>query len=119
AHVGHYFVLAGAAARVGEVVVPRGTRVGYVELAMVAEVARAHAAVSRCPRVAIVSTGDELVSVEESPGPYQIRNSNSISLAAQVTLAGGQPIIYPTARDEVTEIRQRIESGSQDDIIVL
>ena len=70
--VGHHFVLAGAEARVGEVVVPRGTRIGYVELAMVAEVGRARVAVSRCPRVAILSTGDELVSVEESPGPYHL-----------------------------------------------
>ncbi|HXQ27165.1 MAG TPA: gephyrin-like molybdotransferase Glp [Candidatus Acidoferrales bacterium] len=119
AHSGQHFVLAGAEARVGEVVVRRGTRLSYAELAMAAEVGRARVEVSRRPRVAILSTGDELVSVDRAPGPFQIRNSNNISLAAQVTLAGGEPILAGNAKDEAAELRARIEQGLDADILVL
>src|SRR5277367_1595323 len=81
---GRNYVLAGSESRVGEVVVAKGDRLGYPELAMAAQVGRSQVAVVRRPRVAILSTGDELVSIEQAPGPFQIRNSNSISLAAQV-----------------------------------
>src|SRR5271168_4612048 len=80
ARAGQYYVLAGAEARIGEVVVPRGARLGYAELAMAAEVGHARIEVARRPRVAILSTGDELVPVDCPPGPFQIRNSNNISL---------------------------------------
>jgi molybdopterin molybdotransferase len=119
AHAGQYYVLAGAEARVGEVVVARGVRLGYAELAMAAEVGRARIEVSRRPRVAILSTGDELVPLDRAPGPFQIRNSNNTSLAAQVTLAGGEPLAAGSAKDEVAELRTRIEQGLQADLLLL
>src|SRR5579862_259444 len=96
---GQNYVLAGAETRVGEVVVKRGTKLGYAELAMVAQVGKAKVAVSQRPRVAVLSTGDEVVAVTQAPGPYQIRNSNSVSLGAQVTLAGGEPVLLGNAPD--------------------
>jgi molybdopterin molybdotransferase len=50
--------------------------------------------------VAVLATGDELVEPEEQPLPYQIRNSNGYSLAAQILAAGGDPLQFPIARDE-------------------
>jgi molybdopterin molybdotransferase len=119
ARAGQYYVLAGAEARIGEVVVSRGTRLGYAELAMAAEVGRARIEVTRRPRVAILSTGDELVPVDCPPGPFQIRNSNNISLAAQVALAGGEPLAAGSAKDEVAELRARIEQGLESDLLLL
>jgi molybdopterin molybdotransferase len=119
ARVGQHYVLAGAEARVGEVVVPRGTRLGYPDLAMAAEVGRARVSVYRKPRVAILSTGDELVSVGEAVGPFQIRNSNNISLAAQVALAGGEPLLSGNARDEVAQLRERFEQALEADMLVI
>ena len=119
ARAGQYYVLAGAEARVGEVVVSRGTRLGYAELAMAAEVGRARIEVSRRPRVTILSTGDELVPLDRTPGPFQIRNSNNISLAAQVSLAGGEPLPAGSAKDEVAELRARIEQGLEADLLLL
>ena len=119
ARPGQYYVLAGAEARVGEVVVSRGTRLGYAELAVAAEVGHARIEVSRRPRVAILSTGDELVPVDRAPGPFQIRNSNNISLAAQVTLAGGEPLAAGSAKDEIAELRARIEQGLEADLLLL
>jgi molybdopterin molybdotransferase len=119
ARAGQYYVLAGAEARVGEVVVARGTRLGYAELAVAAEVGHARIEVGRRPRVAILSTGDELVSLDGAPGPFQIRNSNNVSLAAQVALAGGTPIDIGSAKDELAELRARIERGLQFDLLLL
>ncbi len=119
ARAGRHFVLAGAEARVGEVLVPRGARLGYAELAVAAEVGHVRVEVSRRPRVAILSTGDELVALGEKPGPFQIRNSNNVSLAAQVALAGGEPVLEGSALDDVAELRVRIERGLAADMLLL
>jgi molybdopterin molybdotransferase len=116
---GQHFVHAGAEARVGEVVVTRGTRISYAELAMAAEVGRVRLQVIRRPRVAILSTGDEVVEVDQKPGPFQIRNSNTISLSAQVELAGGEPVPLENARDDMAELRAKIEKGLESDILLL
>src|SRR5580658_8041538 len=119
ARLGQYYVLAGAEARIGEVVVTRGTRLGYAELAVAAEVGHARIEVCRRPRVAILSTGDELVPVDGSPGPFQIRNSNNVSLAAQVALAGAEPVGIGHAKDEIADLRARIEQGFESDMLLL
>ena len=116
---GQYYVLAGAEARVGEVVVPRGTRLGYAELAVAAEVGHARLEVTRRPRIAILSTGDELVPLGGTPGPFQIRNSNNVSLSAQVALAAGEPVDLGSAKDELADLRARIEQGLQSDMLLL
>lgn len=119
AKAGQAYVLAGAEARVGEVMLPRGTRMSYAELAVAAEVGAAELPVFRQPLIAILSTGDELVSVDQTPGAFQIRNSNNISLAAQVTLAGGDPILSGSSRDDAGELRERIERALDADMLIL
>jgi molybdopterin molybdotransferase len=113
------YVMAGAESRVGEIVILSGARLGFAELAMAAQVGRTRVEVSRRPRVAILTTGDEIVGVDEKPGPYQIRNSNAMSLAALVTMAGGDPIILKNAPDSIAQIRAQIEEGLDADILVL
>jgi molybdopterin molybdotransferase len=119
AHPHHNFVLAGSETRAGEVVVKAGTRLGYAELAMAAQVGRSRIIVSKRPCVAILSTGDEVVVVDQTPGPFQIRNSNTVSLAAQVALAGGEPILLGIAPDEIGQLRVLIERGLEADMLVL
>ncbi len=119
ATAGQNIVPAAAEARLGEALVARGTRLGYAELALVAQVGAVRLPVARRPRVAILSTGDEIVDVSKTPGPFEIRNSNSVSLAAQVALAGGEPVALGNARDEVAELRARIQRGLDADILVL
>jgi molybdopterin molybdotransferase len=116
---GQHIVPAGKEARTGEVVVVRGSRLTYAELAMAAQVGRIKVIVSRRPRVAVLSTGDEVVPVGSKPGPFQIRNSNSVSLAAQVALAGAEPIMLGNAPDELRQLRRLIERGLESDILVL
>ena len=116
---GQNIVPAAAEARSGETLVARGTRLGYAELSLVAQVGAVRLPVARCPRVAILSTGDEIVDVSKTPGPFEIRNSNSVSLAAQVALAGGEAVALGNAPDEVAELRARIQRGLDADVLVL
>jgi molybdopterin molybdotransferase len=118
ATAGQNIVPAAAEARSGETLVARGTRLGYAELALVAQVGAVGIPVARRPRVAILSTGDEIV-VSKTPSPFEIRNSNSVSLAAQVALASGEPVVLGNAPDEVAELRARIQRGLDSDILVL
>jgi molybdopterin molybdotransferase len=71
------------------------------------------------PRVAILTTGDEIVAVDAQPDAAQIRNSNSYSLAAQVQQAGGEPVLLPIAPDEPRRLRQLIEQGLQSDLLIM
>jgi len=116
---GQNVVGAGSEARAGGLVLARGTRIGYAELAAAAQVGRIHLPVAVRARVAILSTGDEVIAVDKSPGCFEIRNSNSVSLATQVAQAGGEPIILGNARDDVGELRAAIECGLDSEILVL
>jgi len=71
------------------------------------------------PRVAILSTGDEVVDIEVPPGPTQIRNSNTYSLAAQVSAAGGEPVLLPIAPDQSLRLRELISDGFEADLLLL
>ena len=119
AQPGLNYVHAGKEAPAGEIVVPRGSRLGFSELAMAAQVGYTQIVVARKPRIAILTTGDEIVDVNETPGPYEIRNSNSSTLAALVTLAGGEPVICGNAPDNIAELRKHIEHGLKEDALVL
>src|SRR5262249_2696570 len=71
------------------------------------------------PRVALLSTGDELVEVRETPGPQQIRNSNSYSLAAQVEAAGGEAMRLPVAPDEPRKLTTLLHAGLAADMLLV
>ena len=117
---GENVVPAGAESQAGDGLLSAGTRMQAAQIAMVAAVGRARLSVYRKPRVAILSTGDELVDVSETPGPNQIRNSNSYSLCAQVTEAGGDPLQLPTAPDEERKLTTLMHAGlDSSDLLLL
>ena len=103
----------------GQILLSPGTRLGYAELALAAQIGTVQLRCASKPRVAILSTGDEVVSIDHTPGPFQIRNSNSVSLAAQVRLAGGEPVVLGNAADRVEDLREKISRGLTHDILVL
>jgi molybdopterin molybdotransferase len=119
ANAGQNIVPRGSEAKSGEKLLAGGTRLGFAELALAAQVGEAELQCAAKPRVAILSTGDEVVAVDELPGPYQIRNSNSVSLAAQVRLSGGEPVLLGKAGDKAEELREKIERGLKEDVLVL
>ncbi len=91
-----------------------GPRIGAL-----AELGRAVVSTRRRPEVAILATGDELVPINESPGPAQIRNSNASMLAAQIESAGGIPVSIGIARDNRDELQRKIQQGLKCDVLVL
>ncbi len=119
AEAGQNVVPRGSEAKAGQLLLKPGARLGYAELALLGQVGHAEVGVFRRPRVAILSTGNEVVEVSQQPGPFQIRNSNTVSLAAQVELAGAEPVPLPNAPDEPTKLRALIERGLQEDVLVL
>ena len=116
---GENVVPAGAEARRGDVMVPRGTRVHHAAVAVAAAVGRPELAVHRRPCVAVLATGDELVDINLPPGPNEIRNSNSYSLAAQVNEAGGEAMMLPVARDEADGLALLLGKGLNTDLLLL
>jgi molybdopterin molybdotransferase len=74
--------------------------------------------VYRKPRVAILSTGDELVELGDPSGLGKIVNSNSHALAAAIVEAGGDPILLGIARDEREDLRTRVSEGLAADVLV-
>jgi molybdopterin molybdotransferase len=116
---GQNIVPSGSEVKSGATVLLPSTRLGFAELALAAQVGATELTCAARPRVAILSTGDEVVAVDAKPGPFQIRNSNSVSLSAQVRLAGGEPVLLGNAPDQIGELRMKIERGLKEDILVL
>jgi molybdopterin molybdotransferase len=109
----------GSEARAGQKLLSVGQRLGYAELALAAQVGAARVEVFRKPRVALLSTGDEVVAMDAQPGPFEIRNSNCVSLAAQAELAGAEPTVLGNAPDRVEDLRRMIQQGLEADALVL
>ena len=109
----------GSEARQGDTQLSVGALIGYSEIAALGQVGQVSVPVYRRPRVAVLSTGDEVVQASETPGAVQIRNSNSFSLGAQVALAGGEPVLLGNARDEEKELEECLRKGLQQDLLVI
>ena len=116
---GKNLIFQGSETREGAVVLEAGSLLGYPEIALLGSVGCDRVEVHRRPEVAILSTGDEVLPIEATPEPYQIRNSNAYSLAAQVLRAGAEPRILPIAPDVQDRTRDLIEDGLRSDLLLL
>ncbi len=119
AQAGQNVVARGSEARASQTILQPGMRLGFAELALAAQVGVVQLQCTKRPRVAILSTGDEVVLIDQQPGEFQIRNSNSVSLAAQVRIAGGEPVVLGNAADRTDDLGEKIEHGLREDILVL
>lgn len=106
-------------AAAGEILLQTGKRLDYTDIALLASVGRARISVYRKPVVAVIATGDEIVEIAETPRPFQIRNSNLYSLAAQVRRAGGEPRLLPVARDNPEHTGEIVGQGLTADLLLL
>jgi molybdopterin molybdotransferase len=119
AQPGQHIVAQGGEARAGDRLVEPGRRIGFAELALLAEVGYARPLVFRQPRVAVLATGDEIVPIQQNPGPFQIRDTNSLALSAQVARAGGRPGAVSRSPDLMAELTGKIRACLGADILVL
>ena len=117
--IGENIVAQGAQARAGDELLSPGTAIGFAQIALAGSCGCASLDVFPRPRVAILSTGDELVPVEATPAPGQIRNSSSHMLAAQVAAAGGEPWILPIAADTAEALDTALEQGARADLLLI
>lgn len=92
----------------GAEVIARGQRLGGPEIAVLAALQRSTVPVFRRPRMAILSTGSELVRIDQSPGPGQIVDSNQQGLATLVREAGGEPLNLGIVPDQPQVLREQI-----------
>jgi molybdopterin molybdotransferase len=89
-------------------------------IAVLASLGIGRVSVRRCPVVAILSTGDELVEPGEPLGAGQIHDANSLSLAAAVQEAGGEPLVLPRVRDDPAAIEAALADGAaRSDVLVV
>lgn len=117
--VGEFINPRAAEARCGAMLIEAGSRLSYSEIALAAGAGLTALDVCARPRVAIVSTGDEIVPIDAAPLPHQVRNSNASSLAAQVRRAGGIAEILPPARDTHPETRAALSRGLTADLLLV
>ncbi len=109
----------GAEVSRGQVVLRTGSRLRPPEIGLLAAVGQSRVAVRPRPRVAIISTGNEIVEAHESPSPGQIRNSNGSMIVALVTRAGATPQYLGIARDTTDDLKRRATQGLEADILIL
>jgi molybdopterin molybdotransferase len=116
---GENIVAQGTQARAGDELLPAGSAIGFAQIALAATCGYAALDVFSRPRVAILTTGDELVPVESSPAPGQIRNSNAPMLAAMVAAAGGEPWVLPTAADDAESLQVALAKAAKADMLLI
>lgn len=104
--------------RPGDHVLSPGQRLGPAEIGLLATLGHSPVRVHRRPRVAVLSTGNELADLGVEPGPGQIPNTNTYSLMAQSWEAGAMPVNLGIARDDLTAIEQRVQWGREADVLL-
>jgi molybdopterin molybdotransferase len=102
----------------GQLVLEAGTLIRAAEVGVLASLGLDKATVIRRPIVAILSTGDELVSVGQPLGPGKIYDSNSFSVAAAVVASGGIPQVLGIARDNLEDLRSKLKEVTGTDLLV-
>ena len=116
---GENIVARGAEAKAGGQLLAASCQLNHAAIALAASVGKSRLEVYVRPRVAVLTTGDEIVDLDTEPGPTQIRNSNSYSLAVQIQQAGGEPVLLPIAPDEPKRLRELIEEGLRSDLLLM
>jgi molybdopterin molybdotransferase len=101
----------------GAVVLEGGMKLGPAQLAVAASVGAARVKAFAKPRAAVLSTGDELVAIDQTPGPAQIRNSNSIMLASLLRKLGCDVIDLGIVRDDPAATREALLHGMQHELL--
>jgi len=108
---GDYVRQIGEDIQAGQEVLPAGHVLRPQEIGVLASLGVARVAVIRRPKVGILATGDELISVDEPLRPGKIRNSNGYTQAAQVKQMGAEPVVLGVARDDEADVRAKLQVG--------
>ena len=102
----------------GQEVLTPGTRLNASRIGAIAALGHTTVRVYAKPRVAILSTGNEIVDPGQPLQPGQIYDINSFTLASVVSESGGEPIIYRTAADTLEDLARAVDAGLEQDLLV-
>ncbi|HEX2945496.1 MAG TPA: gephyrin-like molybdotransferase Glp [Clostridia bacterium] len=116
---GNSVVYKGDDVKAGDLVIKSGTRLRPQDVGVLAAMGYSRIAVRRKIRVGIVSTGDEIIGVDEKPTGAQVRDINSYALYAGLLEHGAQPELYGIVKDNFENIRQVVDKALQHSDIVL
>ncbi|MCF6266439.1 MAG: molybdopterin molybdotransferase MoeA [Desulfuromusa sp.] len=116
--IGDYIRFRGSDISKDEMLLPLGTILRPVDINLLAAFSRTTVQVCRCPEVAILSTGDELVAPGEPTGSGQIIDSNAYSLAAAIREIGATPKILGIAQDNRESLEEKISQGLNADVLI-
>lgn len=108
----------GQETRIGDRLLTAGSRLGAIELGLLASMGQAHIDVVRRPRVAVLSTGDELVEPGQPLGPGQIYNSNRQVLCSALSGLGCEVVDAGILPDDLQQTRQRLAALGDVDLIL-
>ena len=103
----------------GQLALPAGTVINPGAIGVAASIGVTKVLVHRRPRVAIIPTGDEVVEIDASLGPGQIRNNHAWALAESVRIHGGLPDRRPIVRDQIEAVRQALLAAAESSDLVL
>lgn len=118
--VGENVLQAGEDVAVGEIVIPAGTLLGPAEIGGLMALGQTQVQVAARPRVAILSTGDEVISPERTPRPGQVRDVNAYSLSSLIESAGGIPLRYGIIPDRADALFQSASQAlGEADIVII
>ncbi len=112
-------VQAGDDIKNGEVILSRGHRMRPQDMSALASVGVVHISVFEKPKVAIISTGNEIVPANSTPAPGRIRDSNSYNLEGLIAQAGGVPVRLGIIPDEYACLKETLEAAIKDCALVL
>lgn len=105
--------------KIGDAVMKKGMLIDAPEIGILATLGKSFVQVYRKPRVAILSTGDELVDIQQVLTDGKIRNSNSYTIAAQIKKIGAKPLMLGICDDGIESIKEKLKAAlSWADIII-
>ncbi|PDW02407.1 molybdopterin molybdenumtransferase MoeA [Candidatus Viridilinea mediisalina] len=120
AAVGEHIIAIGDDVRSGQVIFPQGHRLRPQDLGGLAGLGLTSVPLVARPRVAILASGDEVVPADQTPGPGQVRDINSYTLAALVQRYGGEPLLIGIAPDEAATLQHMAHAAfAQADLLIV
>jgi molybdopterin molybdotransferase len=116
--LGAHVRLKGSDMRAGSIALRAGTRVEAGEIGLLAAQGQSDVPVFRAPRVAVLSTGDELREIDDAPTPGTIVNSNAYALCAQLLAVGAVPWVLPSVPDRREAVAAAISRALSADVVL-
>ena len=106
--------------KAGEIVLQKGHLIRPQDMGLMAGIGKTDISVYLRPRVAIISSGDEIVPIEDIPKPGEIRDINRYTIVSMVEETGGTPLFLGIAKDRFDALKEKIESGlKESDMVVI